>query len=109
MEARLAGAVEVVGSAWAPTGSMGGGVLVGKLMAPPSVVELLPVPESPVRLASAVSPLSPEFSRAPVAMPPAGTASAAARDRSRGGRDYEDIELGAELMGTVMQRPPSAG
>ncbi|MGF2951616.1 PPE family protein, partial [Mycobacterium sp. THU-M116] len=77
--------------------------------APPSVVGLLGASESPVRLASAVSPLSPELARAPIAIPPAGTASASARDRRRAGRDYDDIELGSELLGTVMQRPPSAG
>lgn len=109
VEARLAGALGAAGRSWAPTGSVGGGVLVGKLTAPPSVVGLLGASESPVRLASAVSPLSPELARAPIAMPPAGTASASARDRRRAGRDYDDIELGSELLGTVMQRPPSAG
>lgn len=107
-EARLAGALGAAGPAWAPTSSLGTGVLVGKLTAPPSVVGLLPV--SPVRLASAASPLSPELSRAPFVMPPLGASSAApSGDRRRSGRDYDDIELGSELLGTVMQRPPSAG
>ncbi|MDD4867357.1 MAG: PPE family protein, partial [Mycobacterium sp.] len=109
VEARLAGALGAAGSAWAPTGSMGGAVLVGKLMTPPSVVGLLPASEPQVRLVSAVSPLSADFSRMPIAMPPAGRAPASAGGRRRGGRDYDDIQLGSELLGTVMQRPPSAG
>lgn len=110
VEARLAGAFGAAGPAWAPTSSLGTGVLVGKLTAPPSVVGLLPVSESPARLASTVSPLSPEAGTAPIAMPLAGASSAASSgDRRRTGRDYDDIELGSELLGTVMQRPPSAG
>ena len=110
MESQLAGALGAAGPSWAPSGSMGTGILVGKLTAPPSVVGLLPAAESPVRLASAVSPLSPELSRAPIALPPLGASPAASSgDRRRTGRDYDDIELGKELLGTVMQRPPSAG
>jgi len=110
VEARLAGALGAAGPAWAPTGSMGAGVLVGTLTAPPSVVGLLGASESPVRLASAVSPLSPEPGRAPMTMPPLGASSSGSPgDRRRTGRDYDDIELGSELLGTVMQRPSSAG
>ncbi len=110
MEARLAGALGAVGPAWAPTSSLGTGILVGKLTAPPSVVGLLAVSESPVRLASTASPLSPELSGAPIVMPPpGGLPAASSADRRRTGRDYDDIELGSELLGTVMQRPPSAG
>lgn len=110
MESRLAGALGAAGPSWAPSGSMGTGILVGKLTAPPSVVGLLPAAESPVRLASAASPLSPELSRPPITMPPLGASPAASSgDRRRTGRDYDDIELGKELLGTVMQRPPSAG
>ena len=29
--------------------------------------------------------------------------------RKREGRDYDDIEIGLEIKGTFMTRPPSAG
>jgi PPE-repeat protein len=106
-EADLAGALRAVGPA--PTAAVGVGVSVGKLTMPPSVVGLLPASQPPVQLASAAFPLSsgglPSTSLPPLMMPP----RVSARDRKREGRDYENIELGLELIGTVMQRPPSAG
>ncbi len=110
-DAELAGALSAAGSAQAPTAAVGVGVLVGKLTMPPAVVGMLPASQSPVQLASAVSPLSSEVPGWPSipltpmgAMPPA-----AAGGRRREGRDYDNIEYGSELLGTVMQRPPSAG
>jgi len=107
----LANSLSAMGSAPAPTGALGVGVSVGKLTAPPSVVGLMPASETPVRLASAVSavapepPVSPSIPLAPMRMTPPVSASGRRRD----GRDYDNIEYGAELSGTVMKRPPSAG
>lgn len=42
-------------------------------------------------------------------MTPVRPGSGASGARRRKGRDYDDIEYGAELPGTVMHRPPSAG
>lgn len=110
IKTRLAGALGAAGPSWAPTGSVGTGILVGTLTAPPSVVGLLPASDSPVQLASAASALAPKPPVTPLAMPPLGASPAASSgDRRRTGRDYDDIELGKELLGTVMQRPPSAG
>jgi PPE-repeat protein len=110
--AEFAGALKATGGwAQAPTASVGAGVLVGKLTAPPSVMGLLPASESPVQLASAVSPLSseaPGWPAIPVS-PMRATPPAAAGKRRREGRDYDNVEYGSELLGTVMQRPPSAG
>jgi len=110
-EVQFASALSAAGSAPAPTAAWGAGVSVGQLMAPPSVVGLLPASELPVQLASAVSPLPsggsgvPPLPMGPMRMAP----STSAGSRRRGGRDYDDIEYGAELPGTVMNRPPSAG
>ena len=64
-----------------------------------------------MQLASAVSPLPtgefglPSIPMPPVMMPP----RAPAGKRKREGRDYDDIEIGLEIKGTFMTRPPSAG
>ncbi|MGO9249989.1 MAG: PPE family protein [Mycobacterium sp.] len=108
-EARFASALGAAGWAEAPTAEVGVGVMVGKLVAPPGVVGLLPT-ESPVQLASAVASLpseTPPWLGMP--MTPMGVPPAAAGNRRREGRDYDNIEYGSELLGTVMQRPPSAG
>jgi PPE-repeat protein len=108
-EARL---ISAVGSAMAPRGSFGVGIsLGGKLTMPPAMVGLLSSAESPVQLASAVSALPVEATQppfmpmAPMRPPSRGSTN----NRRRKGRDYDDIEYGAELPGTVMHRPPSAG
>ncbi|HYB81477.1 MAG TPA: PPE domain-containing protein, partial [Mycobacterium sp.] len=108
-EAQFASALGA-GSVPAPTAAMGTGVLVGNLTAPPSVVGLLPASQSPVQLASAVSPLASEASGWPAIpmAPMRATPGASAGGRRRQGR-YDDIEYGSELPGTVMKRPPSAG
>ncbi|OIN78126.1 PPE family protein [Mycobacterium malmoense] len=113
-EADFASALRALGSAQAPTAAMGVGVSLGKLTAPAAVVGLLPASQSPVQLASAVSPLPvgefglPSIPMPPMTMPPSASAASASK-RRREGRDYENIEYGLELKGTVMQRPPSAG
>lgn len=109
METSLISAIGSAGSL-APNGSLGVAVTVGKLMSPPAVVGLLPGATQPaVQLASAVSPL-PSGATPPPALPiaPMRPPQGGARGRRRNGR-YDDIEVGAELPGTVMQRPPSAG
>jgi hypothetical protein len=56
-----------------------------------------------------VSPLTADESGFPF-MPPPMMPPVAPRDKSkRGGRDYDDLEIGLEIKGTFMTRPPSAG
>lgn len=108
-ETRLASALG--GGALAPRGALGASVLVGKLSMPPAVVGMLPGAQPPVQLASAVSALPPGAAQpsgipiAPMRPPLGGKGSRGGGD----GRDYNDIEYGAELPGTVINRPPSAG
>jgi PPE-repeat protein len=88
----------------------GVGVSIGKLTAPPSVVNLLPTSQAPVQLASAATPLGAGESGLPMLpplMPPPITAGSGWRKRKQ--QKYEDISIGAELKGTVMRPPPSAG
>ncbi|MEI7714771.1 MAG: PPE family protein [Mycobacterium sp.] len=109
-EAQLAGALGAIGSGEAPTAALGVAVTIGRLSAPASVVGLLPAAESPVRLAAAVSALPAEMPPwLGVPMTPMVAPGSATGKRGREGRDYDDIEYGAELLGTFMQRPPSAG
>src|ERR1700761_22940 len=63
---------------------------------------------TPVQLASAVSPLPSGPSSLPVA-PMAPLRPGAGKGGRRGSRDYDDIEIGAEIPGTVVNGPPSAG
>jgi PPE-repeat protein len=108
-EARLISALSSAGSSLMPQGSMGVSVLVGKLSMPPAAVSMLPgVQATPVQLASAVSPLPSGPSSLP-GMPLAPLRPGAGKGGRRGSRDYDDIEIGAEIPGTVMDRPPSAG
>ncbi len=108
-EAQLASALSGVGST-SPMAAMGTGVSIGNLMAPPAVTGLLPASQTPVQLASAVSPLPSGVAPAPlIPMTPMRPPQGSAGGRKRGGRDYENIEYGLELPGTVMPRPPSAG
>ncbi|OBG24823.1 PPE family protein [Mycobacterium sp. 852002-51057_SCH5723018] len=106
--ANLAGAVRAVGSA--PTGAMGVGVSLGKLTAPPAVVGLLPGSQTPVQLASAASPLDGAdagFPMLPPLMPPPISAGSGWRKRKQ--PKPEDLQVGAELKGTVMPRSPWGG
>ncbi|BBZ73792.1 PPE family protein PPE26 [Mycobacterium paraseoulense] len=106
-EARLVGAIGSGGLA--PRGALGVSVLVGKLSMPPATVGMLPGAQPPVQLASAVSALPPGAAQPP-GVPVAPIRPPLGGKGGRGeGRDYDDIEIGAELPGTVMKRPPSAG
>ncbi|HWT47464.1 MAG TPA: PPE family protein [Mycobacterium sp.] len=107
----LASALSAAGSARAPTAAMGVGVSIGKVTMPPAVVGMLAASQTPVQLASAVSPLpTGEFGLPAIPMPPfMMPPRVPAGKRKREGRDYDDIEYGLELKGTFMTRPPSAG
>ena len=88
----------------------GVGVSIGKLTAPPAVVGLLPGQQVPVQLASAASPLSAGESGLPMLpplMPPPISAGSGWRKRKE--QKYEDMAIGAELKGKVVDPPPSAG
>ncbi len=106
--ANLGSAVRAVGSAATPAAAVGVGVSLGKLTAPPAMVGLLSASQTPVQLASAVSPLTAEESGLPF-LPPPMMPPVSPRKRKREGRDYDDIEYGLEIKGTFMTRPPSAG
>ena len=106
-EVQFANALGASGWAAAPTAQVGAGVLVGKLVAPPGVVGLFPSAEQ-VQLASAASAL-PAKTPLGLGIPMTPMVPGAAGKRRREGRDYDNIEYGSELLGTVMQRPPSAG
>jgi PPE-repeat protein len=97
-----------VGTTSAVTGV---GVSIGKLTAPPSVVNLLPTSQAPVQLASAATPLGAGESGVPMLPPimPPPISPAGSGWRKRKQQKYEDIAIGAELKGTVMRPPPSAG
>jgi PPE-repeat protein len=89
----------------------GVGVTIGKLTAPPAVVGLLPSSQAPVQLASAATPLGAGESGLPMLPPimPPPISPAGSGWRKRKQQKYEDIAIGAELKGTVMRPPPSAG
>jgi PPE-repeat protein len=105
------GALGAAGLGQASTSAATGvGVSIGKLTAPPAVVGLLPGQQVPVQLASAASPLSAGESGLPMLpplMPPPISAGSGWRKRKQ--QKYEDIAIGAELKGKVVDPPPSAG
>jgi PPE-repeat protein len=106
--ANLSSAIRGVGSA--PTAALGVGVSMGGLTAPPAVVGLLPASQTPVQLASAASPLDGAdagFPMLPPLMPPPISAGSGWRKRKQ--PKYEDLQVGAEVKGSVMRPPPSAG
>jgi PPE-repeat protein len=106
------GALGAAGLGEAPTAAAtGAGVSIGKLTAPPSIVNLLPTSQAPVQLASAATPLSAGESGLPMLPPimPPPISPAGSGWRKRKQQKYEDIAIGAELKGTVMRPPPSAG
>jgi PPE-repeat protein len=93
-----------------PTAAIGIGVSMGKLTAPPAVVGLLPASQVPVQLTSAATPIvgsDSGFPMPPLMPPPISSAGSGWRKRKQ--QKYDDISIGAELKGTVMPRPPSAG
>jgi len=70
----------------------------------------LPASQAPVQLASAATPISAGEAGLPMLppiMPPPLSAGSGWRKRKQ--PKYEDIEIGAELKGKVMDPPPSAG
>jgi PPE-repeat protein len=93
------------------TAATGVGVSIGRLTAPPAVVGLLPSSQVPVQLASAATPLGANESGLPMLPPimPPPISPAGSGWRKRKQQKYEDIAIGAELKGTVMRPPPSAG
>jgi PPE-repeat protein len=108
----MANAVRAVGSS--PTAAVGVGVSLGKLSAPPAMVGLLSASQAPVQLASAASPLAAGESGFPFLPPPMMPPVVPRKGKDKGegkreGRDYDDIEIGLEIKGTFMTRPPSAG
>ena len=106
-----AGAFGAAGLSAEPTAAIGVGVSMGKLTAPPAVVGLLPASQVPVQLTSAATPLAAADPGFPFPLPPLmpPPISAGSGWRKRKQDKYEDIQIGAELKGTVMPRPPSAG
>lgn len=109
--ASLSNAVKGLGAGMAPSGAMGVGVTVGKLMAPPAVVGLLPGTQTGVQLASAASPLPAAEAGLPLMpmMVPPTSGSAGTGWRKRKQQKYEDVAVGREVKGKVMPRNPSAG
>jgi PPE-repeat protein len=106
------GALGAAGLGQASTSAATGvGVSIGKLTAPPSVVNLLPTSQAPVQLASAATPLGAGESGLPMLPPimPPPISPAGSGWRKRKQQKYEDVAIGAELKGTVMRPPPSAG
>jgi PPE-repeat protein len=110
--ANLGGAVRAVGSAATPTAAVGVGISLGKLTAPPAMIELLSASQAPVKLASMASPLATGESGFPFLPPPMMPPVVPRKRKGEGkreGRDYDDLEIGLEIKGTFMTRPPSAG
>jgi PPE-repeat protein len=108
--ADLSNAAHAVGST--PTAAVGVGISLGKLTAPPAMVGLLSASQAPVQLASAASPLTAGESGFPFLPPPMMPPVVPRKGKGEGkreGRDYDDLEIGLEIKGTFMTRPPSAG
>lgn len=107
--AGLSNAAGAFGSV-APAAAVGVGVSMGNLSAPPAALGVLTAAQTPVQLASAVSPLPAAdtgFPMLPPLMPPPISAGSGWRKRKE--PKYEDLAMGLELKGTFMPRPPSAG
>jgi PPE-repeat protein len=107
--ADLAGAVRAAGSAASPTGAIGVGVSMGRLTFPPATVGMLAAAKTPVQLAAAVAPLTADESGFPFMPPPMMPPVTPRKKGKREGGKYDDIEIGLEIKGTFMTRPPSAG
>ncbi len=95
--------------ATAPAGAIGVGVSMGRLTMPPATVGMLAAAKTPVQLAAAVSPLAAGESGFPFMPPPMMPPVAPRKKGKREGGKYDDIEIGLEIKGTFMTRPPSAG
>lgn len=98
-------------SAPSTAAATGVGVPMGGLMAPPAAGTLLATSQTPVQLASAATPLGAGEAAGMPMMPPlmAPPISPGSGWRKRKAQKYEDISIGAELKGSVMKPPPSAG
>ncbi len=112
--ASLSNAIKGIGAGAGstPAAAMGVGVSLGKLTAPPAVVGLLPATQTPVQLASSVSPLPADAGLTGMPLMPMmapSTNSAGSGWRKRKQQKFEDLEYGAELPKKVIQRPPSGG
>jgi len=107
---RGAGAFGAAGLSAETTAAVGAGMSVGKLTVPPAIVGIMPSSQVPVQLASAATPITASdsgFPMPPLMPPPISSAGSGWRKRKQ--QKYDDISIGAELKGTVMPRPPSAG
>ncbi|WP_409428599.1 PPE family protein [Mycobacterium sp. SMC-11] len=109
------GALGAAGLTEMPAAAIGVGVKVGPLTAPPAAAGFLAATQAPVQLASSATPLpanqSTTFAGVPPIMPPMVPPSNSAGSgwRKRKQQKYEDLEVGLELRGPVMPKPPSAG
>ncbi|ORW33738.1 hypothetical protein AWB91_06070 [Mycobacterium paraense] len=101
------GLVGAAGSA--PAGALGVGVSMGGLTMPPATVGMLAAAKTPVQLAAAVAPLTADESGFPFMPPPMMPPVTPRKKGKREGGKYDDIEIGLEIKGTFMTRPPSAG
>lgn len=101
------GALRAAGSA--PAAAVGVGVSMGRLSFPPATVGMLAAAKTPVQLAAAVSPLPAGESGFPFMPPPMMPPVAPRKKGKREEGKYDDIEIGLEIKGTFMTRPPSAG
>ncbi len=109
-ESALGGLGGIGSALGAPAATMGVGVSLGKLTAPPAVVGLLPASQAPVQLASAASPLDGADAGFPMLaplMPPPISAGSGWRKRKQ--QKPEDLEHGTQVKGKVIHTPPSAG
>ena len=109
------GALGAAGLSELPSAAIGVGVKVGPLTAPPAAAGFLAATQAPVQLASSAAPLaasqSTTFAGIPPIMPPMVPPSNSAGSgwRKRKQQKYEDLEVGLELRGPVIPKPPSAG
>lgn len=109
------GALGAAGLTEMPSAAFGVGVKVGPLTAPPAAAGFVQTAPTPVQLASAAAPLpvgeSHGFAGVPPILPPVVPPSTAAGSgwRKRKQQRYEDLEVGLELGGPVMPKPPCAG
>lgn len=118
LPASLPEALEALGAAGLtelPSAAIGVGMKVGPLTAPPAAAGFLAAAQTPTQLTAAATPLpvseSAGFSGFPPIVPPIAPPPAAAGSgwRKRRQQKYEDLEVGLQLRGSVIPKPPSAG
>ena len=99
LSAADASLVSAAGSSLAPRATLGIGISLGNLTMPPATVGMLGS-SAPVQLASAAPALPAGAGQTPMLpMAPMRPSRGSASGRRRKGRDYDDIEYGAELPG----------